>query len=451
MVQLSYNFEIIVKNSSTMVNTVAVIGLSWGDEGKGKIVDFLAQQSDIIVRYNGGNNAGHTINAEGVKYKFKLIPSGAPLEKEVIIGNGCVVDPKVLLEEIDNLNKLNKKVNLKLSSTAHVIFPFHITLDGMQEESKGKYRAGTTKRGIGPAYSDKVARWGIRVYDLIHPEILRPKLEKLFQIKKKLIRTYNPDWNLDFETIYEEYKQYGQNLKPFVADTAFYLNKAIDSGKKIVFEGAQGSLLCIDHGMYPFGTSSNANALGISAGTGIPPKKIGTILGIIKAYTSRVGEGYFPTELFNETAEKIREQGHEFGTVTGRPRRVGWIDLFNIKYGIMINGVDKFIITLLDALQGIEPLKICIGYKLDDIELESWPIQLEIIERCEPIYREFRGWKVRTAEEWTEIANQGYEALPNTMKIYIESIKKELDNDIAMISIGPNRNDTIVLDNSIFH
>jgi adenylosuccinate synthase len=372
------------------------------------------------------------------------------LEKECVIANGCVVDPKVLLEEIESLKKLNKKINLKLSSTAHVIFPFHRILDGLEEESKGEYSAGTTKRGIGPAYADKAARWGIRIFDLIHPEILRPKLEKLYKIKKNLIKIYEPSWDIDLESIFEEYKLYGEQLKPYVTDTAYYLNKAIDAGKKIVFEGAQGNLLSIDHGMYPFGTSSNANALGICAGTGIPPKKIGKIFGIIKAYTSRVGEGKFPTELFNDSAEKIREQGHEYGTVTGRPRRVGWIDLFNIKYGIMINGVDKIIITLLDALQGIDPIKICIAYELNGEILESWPIQSEIIEKCKPIYKEFEGWKSKTRDEWSEIAKQGYKALPDTMKNYIQAINEELKIDIALISIGPERGDTIALKENFF-
>ncbi|MFX0059591.1 MAG: adenylosuccinate synthase [Candidatus Hodarchaeota archaeon] len=431
-------------------NTIAVIGLSWGDEGKGKFVDFLAQKSDIVVRYNGGNNAGHTINANGVTYKFKLIPSGAPLEKEVIIGNGCVIDPKVLLDEIENLKRLNKIVNLKLSSTAHVIFPFHKILDNLEENSKGKYKAGTTKRGIGPAYSDKAARWGIRVYDLINPEILKPKLEKLFYLKEKLIKIYEAGWDSNFNEIFEEYKVYGEKLKPYVIDTAYYLNKAIDEGKKVVFEGAQGSLLCLDHGMYPYGTSSNANVLGISAGTGIPPKKIGKTIGIIKAYTSRVGEGKFPTELLNDVAQKIREQGHEYGTVTGRPRRVGWIDLFNIKYGIMINGIDKVILTLLDALQGINPIKMCVGYEWNGKLLESWPIQHEIIEKCIPIYKTFEGWEERTSKDWSNIANLGYEAIPDNMKIYVEAIRKELQTDVAMLSIGPNRNDTIVLDDQLF-
>ncbi|MFX0022286.1 MAG: adenylosuccinate synthase [Candidatus Hermodarchaeota archaeon] len=433
-----------------MSKTIAVIGLSFGDEGKGKFVDFLAQKADIVVRYNGGNNAGHTIEANGVKYKFKLMPSGAPLEKEGVIANGCVVDPKVLLEEIDNLKNLNKKINLKLSSTAHVIFPFHRILDGLEEKTKGDYAAGTTKRGIGPTYSDKAARWGLRMFDLINPDLLKLKLEKLFKIKKDLINVYDPNWDTDFNAIYEEYQSYGERLKPYVIDTAYYLNKAIDSGTKILFEAAQGSLLGIDHGFYPYGTSSNANALGICAGTGIPPKKIGKIIGIVKAYTSRVGEGKFPTELFDKTAEKIREQGHEYGTVTGRPRRVGWLDLFNIKYGTMINGVDKIVITLLDALQGINPIKICTDYKLDGNILESWPIQSEIIEDCIPIYKTFEGWDEKTREQWMEIAESGYDALPETMKIYIQAIKETLKTDIAMVSIGPDRKETIVLEDICF-
>ncbi len=433
-----------------MNNNVAIFGLSWGDEGKGKFVDYFAQRADIVVRYNGGNNAGHTINADGIKYKFKIMPSGAALEKECIIANGCVVDPKVLLEEIDDLKKLNKKINLKLSSTAHVIFPFHRTLDALEEVMKGKYSAGTTKRGIGPTYSDKASRWGLRIFDLINPEIMRPKLDKLLSIKKKLIKVYDPDWNDNLESIFEEYKSYGELLKPYVIDTAYYLNKLNDSGKKIVFEAAQDNLLGLDHGFYPFGTSSNSNALGISAGTGIPPTKINKIFGIIKAYTSRVGEGKFPTELVDDTAERIREQGHEYGTVTGRPRRVGWLDLFNIKYGIMINGVDKIILTLLDALEGIDPIKICTGYELNGRILESWPIQHEIIEKCIPIYKSFQGWKARTRAEWLEIAQKGYDALPETMKTYIQSIKEELGMDIAFLSIGPDRLETIVLDNDIF-
>ena len=422
-----------------------MIGLSWGDEGKGKFVDFLAQKADIIVRYQGGNNAGHTVVYEDKKYKFHIIPSGAVLEKESIIGNGVVIDPKVLLAEIEELQKAGKKINLKISSTAHIIFPFHRILDGLEEESKGNLAAGTTKRGIGPTYSDKTARWGLRMFDLVNPDILRFKLEKIAPIKEKFIQAFDPSFKMDVNAIYEEYKEYGQKLKPYVIDTAYYLNKQIDAGKKVVFEGAQGTLLGIDHGMYPFGTSSNANASGISSGTGVPPKKIGSIIGIIKAYTSRVGGGFLPTELHDVLGEKIREQGHEYGTTTGRPRRVGWLDLFNIKYSMMINGVDYIIITLLDALEGVNPLKICTAYELDGEILESWPIQSEIIERCKPIYKEFDGWEPRSSEEWSEIASIGYEALPKEMKIYVKAIEEELNSEISMLSIGPNRKDTIVL------
>jgi len=430
--------------------TIAVIGLSWGDEGKGKFVDYLAQKADIVVRFQGGPNAGHTVVLENQKYKFHIMPSGALLEKEVLIGNGVVVDPKELLEEIENLRNLGKNLNLKLSSTAHVIFPFHRVLDGLEEVSKGKLAAGTTKKGIGPAYADKAARWGIRIFDLINPDILKDKLERLFRLKKKVINLFDPDWTADFEAIYNEYRDYGQKLKPYVVDTAYYLNKAIDSGKKVIFEGAQATLLGIDEGLYPFGTSSNASALGISSGACVPPKKIGKIIGIVKAYTSRVGGGLFPSELDGDLAHQIREQGHEYGTTTGRPRRVGWLDLFNIKYSIMINGIDYIIITLLDALEGIEELNVCIGYELDGKALENWPIQPEIIDRCKPTYKTFKGWKPKTGSEWSELSKKGYDSIPDTMKTYVEFIQEYLQTKIAMISIGPNRSDTIELINNIF-
>ena len=403
-----------------------------------------------MVRYQGGNNAGHTVVCDGIKYKFNLIPSGAPLEKEVIIANGCVIDPQVLLNEIENLKKLNKKINLKLSSTAHVIFPFHLVLDGLEEQSKGEYSAGTTKRGIGPTYSDKAARWGIRVYDLINPELLKKKLEMLFIIKKKIINCFDPNWDANLNEIYETYKLYGEKLKPYVIDTAYYLNEVIDSGKRIIFEGAQGNLLCIDFGSYPFGTSSNANALGICAGTGIPPKKINKIVGVVKAYTSRVGGGVFPTEINDMIADKIREQGHEYGTVTHRPRRIGWLDLVNIKYGTIINGVDEIVITLLDALEGINPLYICTEYELNGNKIDYWPIQSELVEKCKPIYKKFDGWEPRSREEWTNITKRGYNAIPKTMKVYIDFIKEYTKTNIAIISIGPDRNDTIVLNKKLF-
>ncbi|TXT66002.1 MAG: Adenylosuccinate synthetase [Promethearchaeota archaeon] len=434
------------KSTQTRNNSIAVIGLSFGDEGKGKITDYLAQKADIVVRFQGGNNAGHTVVHNEKKFKFHIMPSGAVLEKEIVIANGCVVDPKVLLEEMEKLRSFNKSIHLKLSSTAHVIFPFHRILDGLEEQAKTEYRVGTTKRGIGPTYADKAARYGLRIFDLIHPELLKKKLTNLYRIKSKLIQYYEPDWNEDFEAIFEEYKGYGEKLKKYVVDSAYFLNKAIDSGKKIIFEGAQGTLLGIDHGFYPFVTSSNSNALGISCGTGIPPKKIGPVLGVIKAYTSRVGKGFVPTELKNEVGDKIREQGHEYGTTTGRPRRVGWLDLFNIKYSVMINGVKYIAIMLLDALEGINPLQICIGYEMEGRVLESWPIHPEKVKECIPIYKTFKGWETRPREEWQRIAKEGYESLPEEIKKYVSFIADELNTKIGMLSIGPERDSTIVLD-----
>jgi len=426
-------------------NTIAVIGLSFGDEGKGKITDYIAQKADLVVRFQGGNNAGHTVVHNNKKFKFHIMPSGAVLEKEVMIANGCVVDPKVLLNEMDNLRENNKEINLKLSSTAHVICPFHRTLDGLEEQAKTEYRVGTTKRGIGPTYADKASRYGLRIFDLTHPKILKKKLKNLYLIKKRIINCYDPEWDINFNDVYDEYKEYGEKLKPYIIDTAYYLNQAINSGKKVIFEGAQGTLLGIDHGFYPFVTSSNSNALGICSGAGVSPKKIGTVLGIIKAYTSRVGKGFVPTELKDEVGDKIREQGNEYGTTTGRPRRVGWLDLFNIKYSVMLNEVDYIAIMLLDALEGIDPLNICVGYEMEGKSLESWPIHPELVKKCTPIYKTFNGWKQRPREEWREIANKGFKGLPKEIKVYVNFIAEELQTKIAMLSIGPERESTIVL------
>jgi len=325
--------------------TLVVTGASWGDEGKGKLVDLLASEAEIVVRFQGGNNAGHTVVVEGKKYKFHLLPSGAIQNKIIVIGSGVVIDPKVLFEELDLLKTEGFTPNLKISETAHVIFPFHNLIDGLEENQKGAYAAGTTKRGIGPTYCDKMSRFGIRIYDLLDENILRPKYEKIFELKRKM-----------YKTLIDSGKD------QYVTNTAFYLNQEIDQGKKILFEGAQGALLGIDHGMYPFGTSSVTWSGGVCAGTGVGPTRIDKLFGVIKAYTSRVGGGPLPTELNDDVAHQIREQGHEYGTTTGRPRRVGWIDLFNLKYAVMINHYDSLAITLLDALAGVDPIKLCVGY-----------------------------------------------------------------------------------------
>ncbi len=427
--------------------TLVLTGGSWGDEGKGKLVDLLASEAEIVVRFQGGNNAGHTVVVKGKKYKFHLLPSGAIQNKTIVIGNGLVIDPKVLFEELNMLKEEGFNPNLKISETAHIIFPFHNLIDGLEEEKKGKYAAGTTKRGIGPTYCDKMSRFGIRVYDLLDEKIFRPKFEKIYELKRKMYKVLtnsDKDWDLDKEEIFKNYVEFGSKLKQYVINTAVYLNQAIDEGKKVLFEGAQGALLGIDHGMYPFGTSSVTWSGGVCSGTGVGPTRIDKTFGVIKAYTSRVGGGPLPTELNDDVALQIRKQGHEYGTTTGRPRRVGWIDLFNLKYATMINHYDGLAITLLDALAGVDPVKLCVGYSYNGESLKTWPIQSEIIEKCVPEYIEMPGWKNLPPEEWSRIAKDGYNALPEKIKNYIDKIEEILATELSIISIGPDRADTII-------
>lgn len=446
------------------INSITVIGSSWGDEGKGKIVDYLADKADLVVRFQGGNNAGHTVVINNEKFKFHLLPSGALQRKTIVIGNGVVVDPEVLLGEIESIKSRGYDPELIISSTAHVIFPFHKYIDGLEEKTKDNYAAGTTKRGIGPTYSDKAARYGLRIYDITEPDVFRLKFPRLFKMKENLVKSMGVEWPFDAEEIAEQYLEFGKKLKPYMKDTSFYINKALKDGKKIVFEGAQGTLLGIDHGMYPFGTSSNTWAGGVCCGAGVSPKVVQKSVGIIKAYTSRVGGGSVPTELGNvDEAEKggdivdenptdadighrIREQGHEYGTTTGRPRRVGWIDLVNLKYACMLNGFDHLAITLLDAMGGIDEVKLCTKYRYKGRDLDDWPIQSEIIDECEPVYIKMPGWKNRPAEEWSKIAGQGYDALPEPIKNYLHKIEEVLEVPITIVSIGPNRSDTIIRD-----
>jgi len=442
--------------------TIAVMGTSWGDEGKGKIVDFLAEDTDIVVRFQGGNNAGHTVVVNNQKFKFHLMPSGVLQNKEVVLGNGVVIDPAVLIEEIDKLKKININPKLIISSTAHVIFPFHKYIDGLEEKTKKGYAAGTTLQGIGPTYSDKYARFGIRMFDLIDKDLLYPKLEKLFELKKKYVECLGFDFPFDKEEIFNKYLDYGKILKPFIKDTALYLNQAIDDGKKIIFEGAQGSLLCIDHGMYPYGTSSNTWAGGICVGTGISPKRIDKIIGIVKAYTSRVGGGPLPTELGSinkykkddpidiknhtddEIGHYIRQKGNEYGTTTGRPRRVGWIDLVSIKYSCILNNFDFLVLTLPDVLGGLKEVKMCIQYEYNGTKINHWPIHSEIISKCKPVYITLPGWEDLSREQWHNIALKGFDALPTNLKNYIFKIEEFLKLPIKIISIGPSREDTIL-------
>jgi adenylosuccinate synthase len=424
---------------------IVVVGASWGDEGKGKVVDYFADKVDFVVRYQGGNNAGHTIVVGDKKYAFHLIPSGAVRGKTIVIGNGVVVDPKVLLDEIKKLADGGIKVDLKISTKAHVIMPYHILLDGVEDAGKGKYAAGTTKRGIGPTYADKAARSGIRMMDIVQPAVLKEKLEYNIPIKQKILAIYGITEKLDVNQIYNDYINFGAQLKQYICDTEYLLNEALDAGKTALFEGAQGSMLCIDHGLYPHGTSSNCVAQGASTGTGVPMKKMNYVLGIVKAYTSRVGAGPVPTELTDAVGNQIREQGHEYGTTTGRPRRVGWFDAVTVKYTNMINGFDGISLMLIDALEGINPLKLCTAYKHGNETVARWIADTNYMKDCKPVYEEMKGWKKYTREEWSAMATKGFSPLPKEVKDYVMRIQALIGVPVILVSIGPGRDDTIIL------
>ncbi|MFX0133637.1 MAG: adenylosuccinate synthase [Candidatus Hodarchaeota archaeon] len=432
------------------MTSVVIVGTQWGDEGKGKITDFYAEKADIVVRFQGGNNAGHTVVIGEKTYKFHLIPSGTIQNKKVIIGNGCVIDLKVLLQEIELLKSKNFKIDLKISSNAHVIFPYHNLLDGLEENFKGKLSAGTTKRGIGPCYQDKVARFGIKIIDLLHEDLLRTKLEQNITLKQKLLKIYGDKTELDKEKIINEYIKYGEKIRPYVDETPYIINKALDENKKILFEGAQGTLLSIDHGIYPRTTSSNTCSGGACVGAGVGPTRINKVIGVMKAYLSRVGTGPVPTEILDEEKEianYIREKGHEYGTTTGRPRRIGWLDLVAVKYAKMINNLDMIAITKLDTLGGLEKIKICVAYMIEGKEgrKETDIMPTNMLENCEPIYLEMQGWKDKSPDEWHKISKMGYDAIPENMKKYLKKIEDYLKIPFCLISLGPRRDDTIQL------
>lgn len=399
------------------ISNIAVIGMEWGDEGKGKIVDFLAEKADVVARFNGGNNAGHTIESGGSKVVLHLIPSGIMRKNKLnVVGNGLVIDPKVLLNEIKNLEKSGIKVspeNLAISENAHIILPHHI-----EEDKNIGSKIGTTARGIGPAYTDKAARIGLKVYEFVDEGIFKKRFGE--------------------EEFYQEYMKYAETLKPFVADTTTIINNLMGNNKKIVFEGAQGTLLDIDHGTYPFVTSSNATAGGICTGLGISPKKVQSILGVCKAYKTRVGMGPFPTEITGAAGEKIQKTGKEFGATTGRKRRVGWFDALIGKYAVMINGIDSIAMTKLDVFTTIEKLKICVAYKHKSGIIKDFTTNLKILQNCEPVYEELDGW-------WDDITKvRAYDRLPNNAKKYLRRIEELLKVPISIVSVGPKREQTIV-------
>lgn len=421
--------------------SVIIVGTQWGDEGKGKIVDYLANKAQYVVRSQGGSNAGHTVVVDNVKYKLRLLPSGIlHKDKVCIIGNGVVIEPKVFLSEIDGL--IEKKVNmsnLKISNRAHVLMPYHKILDELQEEDLGENKLGTTKNGIGPCYMDKASRLGIRIVDLMNKEVFAKKLKFNVELKNKLLkRLYNHE-GINYEELLKEYLEYAERLRPYVADTTTILNKAIKEKKNILFEGAQATMLDLDHGTYPFVTSSYPAAGGACTGSGVGPRKIDNVIGVVKAYSTRVGEGPFPSELFDDVGQFIRDKGGEYGTVTGRARRCGWLDACVIKYASYINGLDSVAITRLDILDELEKLKICVAYKYNGEILEDYPADLDILSKVEPVYEEFDGWKTST----TNIRE--YDKLPENAKKYLKRLSEVIDTEISIVSVGAGRDETIII------
>ena len=414
-----------------------VIGTQWGDEGKGKVVDYFSKHADYVVRFQGGNNAGHTIKVGEEIYKLHVTPSGVIQGKIGVIGNGVVIDPEILLKEIDDLNKRGIKPKLLISDRAHIIMPYHKILDGAEEQYLGDKKIGTTKRGIGPCYSDKVARNGIRTNDLLDKNTLDGLLDRILPIKQKIIDAYDIDVHLNKKEILETYANYGKQLKQYITTTHIELNNAIQKEKNVLLEGAQGTMLDVDFGTYPFTTSSHTIAGGSTIGIGIGPKHINDIVGIVKAYTTRVGQGPLPTELLDETGTYLQQKGHEFGTTTNRPRRCGWLDLVVVNHSCMISGITKLAITKLDVLSGLSKIKICIHYKLNNKTIDYFPANIDDVTKVIPIYKEFKGWK-----EFESDAKQLTD-LPKEAQTYLSFIEKETKVPIALISTGPGRAETL--------
>ena len=421
------------------MSSLIVIGAQWGDEGKGKIVDYLAEKADMVVRYQGGNNAGHTVVAGGVEHKMHLIPSGILYPgKTCIMGNGMVIDPKVLIEELDGLiAKGISPAGLKISSCAHLIMPWHRVLDELEEEARGAKKIGTTKRGIGPAYKDKVARTGIRVQTLMDAEEFAENVKYALIEKNAIIEKIYGGQPLDAEAITAEYLEYAKRIRQYVCDTSVAVNKALDSKKGVLFEGAQGTLLDIDHGTYPFVTSSNTVSGGVCAGVGVGPMRIEGVLGVIKAYVTRVGEGPFPTELLDATGDQLRKQGAEFGTTTGRPRRCGWFDAVIAKTSARLSGIDSVAITKLDVLTGLDTIKICTAYELDGKLVTDVPTSLKELARCKPVYEEMPGW----TEDLSQVLS--LDDMPKNAMAYLNRIIELSGVALGMVAVGPGREQTI--------
>ena len=428
------------------MSTVAILGTQWGDEGKGKIVDYLAQQAQVVVRSQGGSNAGHTVAVDGVEYKLRLMPSGILFKGTLnVVGNGVVFNPKVFLDEIQGMVDKGIDVSgIRISNRAHVVLPYHNVIDGLMEEAKGDAKIGTTKNGIGPCYVDKMDRIGIRVCDFIDKEEFARKLKINLALKNDMIVKLYGGEPLDYDTLLEEYNGYADRLRPYVCDTISLLHDEIKAGKRVLFEGAQATMLDIDYGTYPYVTASHPVSGGVCVGAGVAPRDVHKVVGVVKAYSTRVGEGPFPTEQLHEIGDKIRDCGHEYGTVTGRPRRTGWLDAVIVKYACMLSGLDYMAITRLDILDTFEKIDMCVGYKYKGELLNEVPASLKVLAEVEPVYETFDGWM-------TDISGiRKYEELPENARKYLERLAEVCGTKLGIVSVGPNRDQTIVLANDIF-
>lgn len=421
------------------MSATALVGAQWGDEGKGKTIDILASRADMVVRAMGGSNAGHTVVTDGVTYKLHLIPSGILYRGTIcVVGNGTVISPSVILKEIRGLKDHGVSMdNLRIDARAHVILPYHVAMDELSEKSLGKGDIGTTKNGIGPCYMDKAERVGIRMCDLINPGIFREKLYRNVSVKNKVLAALYGAEPMNADEIFEEYCEYAKKLAPYVCDTSVLVYDAIRAGKKVLFEGAQGALLDLDVGTYPFVTSSHPTSGGFCVGSGIGPTLIDEVIGVCKSYTTRVGKGPFPTELFGEMGEHIRRTGFEYGTTTGRPRRCGWLDTVILRFAVRVNGLTSLAVNKLDTLTGIDKLKVCVAYVKNGVKIENFPCDISDLEGCEPVYVEVDGWK-------EDIENvRSYDDLPAAAKAYIELIEREAGVPVKMIGVGPDREQNI--------
>ena len=427
---------------SALSKITTIVGAQWGDEGKGKITDFFAGQSDYVVRFHGGNNAGHTVIVDGKTFKLHLIPSGVIYGEPLsVIGNGVVVDPKALIDEIKYLKEKGINPKLMVSDRAHVIMPYHIALDGALSDHQKDLAAGSTNRGIAPVYADKMYRNGIRMIDLLEPSVFNEKLDKGFSFNKGLIENaLGKMLNYTKEEIYNTYIEYGKILKPYISDVSVELFNAYKNGKNILFEGAQGMSLDVDHGIYPYTTSSNTAAGHVSIGTGVSFKTIDRVIGVVKAYLSRVGESPLPTELQNDTGDLIRENGGEYGTTTGRPRRIGWLDLVQVRQAVRVNGLTEIALTKLDVLNNIDEILVCNAYKIGNREVFEMPASLTDYRNANLIYDKLKGWGDIPDNIW----DKGFDQLPIEIKDYISFIEERIDCKVTILSVGPQRHETII-------